>query len=176
VRYYTLDYRRYELHPDLVESGPRSIDAESEWTEPTWQFDGFDAMDFGLEFTTESGAAFSVTWDPPGDHEGIGLQRIPILGSGVRTNADVAIWEVGERTVSWASMVGRRVTGVDLHYIPWDEESGSLWCPHITFHSEASPVEVVMGDAQGGALVPSADNVAVLHPGTSLPGWLSGRG
>jgi hypothetical protein len=173
VRYYTLDYRRHELHPDLVDSGPRTVDADSEWNEPTWQFDEFDAMDYGFEVTTDSGATFSLTWDPPGYHEGIGLQRVPILGSGVRSDADVAIWAVGERTASWASMVGGRVTGVDLHYVPWDEERGSLWCPRITFNGEAGRVEVVMGDAQGGTLVPSADSVAVLHPGTSLPSWLS---
>jgi hypothetical protein len=173
VRYYTLDYRRYELHPELIDCGPRVIDAESEWKEPTWLFAGFDAMDYGFEVTTDSGAAFSLTWDPPGDHEGIGLQPIPMLGSGVRTDADVAIWTVGERSASWTEMVGRRVMGVDLHYVPWDEEHGSLWCPHITIHGEDGQVEVVMGDSQDGAMVPSADNVAVLHPGTSLPAWFS---
>ena len=172
VRYFTLDYRRHELHPELIDAGPRTIDAESEWTDPTWLYDGFDAVDYGLEVTTESGATFSLTWDPPGDHEGIGLQPLPMLGSGVRNEADVAIWAVGNRAASWTPMVGELVTGVDLHYVPWDEERGSLWCPNITFHNGHSQVEVVMGDSQDGVLVPSADNVAVLHQGTRLPAWL----
>ena len=122
VRYYTLDYRRHELHPELIGGGPRSIDAESEWNEPIWRYDGFDAMDYGLEVTTDSGAVFSHM-GPSGSPSG-----------------------------DWLA---------------------SLWCPRITFHGEDGHVEVVMGDSQDGALVPSADNVAVLHPGTSLPTWFS---
>lgn len=173
VRYFTIDYRRDELHPELIDGGPRIIGAESEWSEPTWLYDGFDAMDYGLEVSTDSGATFSLTWDPPGDREGIGLQPVPLLGSGVPSDADVAIWDVGERSASWRHLGGGRVTGVELHYVSWDDKIGSLWCPHITFHTEAGAVEVVMGDAQANTLTPSADNVAVLHPGTSLPAWLS---
>lgn len=173
VRYFTLDYRREELHPELIDSGPRVIDAKEELNDPTWLFDGFDALDYGLEMTTDSYATFPLTWDPPGDREGIGLQPTPMLGSGVRSDADVAIWDVGKRPSGWVPMVGRRVTGVALHYVPWDEGTGSLWCPHITLHFEEGPVEVVMADAHDGVLVPSADNVAVLHPGKSLPAWLS---
>ena len=173
VRYYSLDYRRDELHPELIGDGPRVIDADVEWSEPTWLYDGFDAVDYGLEITTDSGAVFSLTWDPPGEQEGIGLQRIPMLGSGVRSDADVAIWDVGGRSASWVPMVGRRVTGVELHYVPWDEARGSFWCRRITFNGVDARVEVVMGDSQDGVLVPSADNVAVLHPGKSLPDWPS---
>jgi hypothetical protein len=175
IHYFTLDYRRDELHPELIVDGPRTIDAESEWNDPTWLYDGFDAVDYGFEVITESGATFSLTWDPPGDHEGIGLQPIPMLGSGVRRDADLAIWVVGDRAASWTAMVGRLVAGVDLHYVPWDEERGSMWCPHITLHGEQGRVEVVMGDSQDGTLVPSADNVAVLHPDASLPAWLGSQ-
>lgn len=128
-------------------------------------------MEYGIELETESGAIFSLTWDPPGEREGIGLQRIPMLGSGVRRDADVAIWDVSGRSPSWKLMVGRRITSVDLHYIPWDAESGSLWCPHIKFRGGNSEVEVILADSEGGGLAPSADNVAVLHPGKSLPAW-----
>lgn len=173
VRYFTLDYRRDALHPELIDSGPRAIEATSEWGEPTWLHDGCDALDYGFEVETESGATFSLTWDPPGEHEGIGLQRIPMLGSGVRADADVAIWDVGGRAPSWMPVLGERIFGVDLHYVPWDKNQGSLWCPHITFRSEGGRVEVVMGDVNDGVLVPSADNVAVLHPGRGLPDWFS---
>jgi hypothetical protein len=30
IRYYTIDYRRHELHPELIDAGPRIVDAESE--------------------------------------------------------------------------------------------------------------------------------------------------
>lgn len=56
-----------------------------------WQFDGFDAVDFGIELETETGSVFSLTWDPPGDHEGIGLRNVAMLGHGVRDDADVAV-------------------------------------------------------------------------------------
>jgi len=172
ICYFTIDYRRDELHPELIGSGPRTITDGYEWTDPPWRFDGFDAMDYGFEVITESGATFSVTWDPPGDHEGIGLQPVQMIGSGVRSDADVAIWVLAGRTGPWAPMIGRLVTAVDLHYLPWNEESGSQWCPHITLHGEQGTIDVVMGDSRDGTLVPSADNVAVLHHSDSLPAWL----
>lgn len=173
VRYFTLDYRRHELFPELLDDGPRSIDAEPERSEPIWLCAGFDAVDHGFEVTTDTGTVFSLTWDPPGAREGIGLRPTPMLGSGVRSDADVAIWDVGEDSPSWAPMVGRRVTGVDLHDVPWEEGRGSLWCPRITIRFEGGLVEVVLGDSEDDVLVPSADNVAVLHPGTPLPSWLA---
>ena len=68
-------------------------------------------------------------------------------------------------------MTGRKVTGVDLHYVPWDDDGSSQWCPRISIHGEDASVEVVLGDSHDGMLVPSADNVAVLHPRTGLPNW-----
>jgi hypothetical protein len=173
VHYYTLDYRRHELRPDLIDAGPRTVDDPWEWNAPTWRHEGFDALDYGLQITTGSGVEFSLTWDPPGDREGIGLQPVPMLGTAVRADADVAIWDVGDRAAPWVPMIGERLLGVDLHYVPWNEERGSLWCPRITIHGPAGHVDVVMGDSDGGALVPSADNVAVLHPGQPLPDWSS---
>ncbi|GIG19761.1 hypothetical protein Cch01nite_04850 [Cellulomonas chitinilytica] len=172
VRYFSLDYRRSEMPPELIDAGPRTVVDASEWTDPTWLCDGFDTTDYGFEIATDSGAVFSLTWDPPGHQEGIGLQPVPMLGSGVRGDADVAIWEVDGRSPSWTSMVGTTVTGIELHYEPWAEGTGApLWCPRITIHGGAARVEVIMGDRADGRLVPSADNIAVLHPGTPLPAW-----
>ena len=169
IRYFTLDYNRQELHPELIDDGPRTIDAESEWNEPTWLYDGFDALDYGFEVITESGATFSLTWDPPGDHEGIGLQPVPMLGSAVRRDADVAIWALGDRAASWKPIVGTLVTGVDLHYVPWDQSEEVCGARASRSTASRARVEVVMGDSHDGALVPSADNVAVLHPGRFSP-------
>lgn len=96
-----------------------------------------------------------------------------MLGSGVARHADVAMWTVGERAVNWAAMVGTRISAVDLHYVPWTEGDEGQWCPHITFHGEHARVDVVIGDARDGQLVPSADNVAVLHAGTALFAWIT---
>ncbi len=173
VRYFTIDYERHLLHPDLIVRGPRSVEEGGEWTEATWFNDGFDALDYGLEIVTGSGAVFSLTWDPPGDREGIGLQPVPLLGTGVRSDADVATWSVEDRSGTWAHLVGTAITGLDLHYRPWDADQGSLWCSRITFRGERGRVEVVMGDSEDGRLVPSADNVAVLQAGRTLPRWLA---
>ena len=84
----------------------------------------------------------------------------------------MAIWEVGERAAAWTPIVGEVVGPGRSALHPWGDEPEALWCPHITFHGEHGRVEVVMGDTHDGALVPWADNVAVLHPGTALPSWL----
>ena len=133
VLYFTIDYRREEVHPEKVDTGPRLIEDQSEWKEPTWLHDGFDALDYGLEIMTDSGASFSLTWDPPGDTEGIGLHKVPMLGSGVMRKADVAIWNVGQRNACWAFLIGRPVTGVDLHYVPWANADSSLGAPASRF-------------------------------------------
>ena len=57
------------------------IDAKDALDEPTWLYDGFDAIDYGLEIETDSGALFSLTWDPPGHHEGIGLRAYSSPGT-----------------------------------------------------------------------------------------------
>lgn len=170
VRYYTLDYLRWELHPELTDTGARLILDESEWEHPTWQFDGFDAFDYGFEMLTDSGSAWSLTWDPPGDHEGIGLRNQPMFGRAVRPEADVAVWDV-TRTATWAPLLQGSIEAVELHYEAWDVEGSGFWCPHISLRSQRSQLEVIMGDSDRGALVPSADNVAVLWPSTPLPDW-----
>jgi hypothetical protein len=62
--------------------GPRHIVDAGEWRNPTWRYPGFDSVDFGVELETEPGSVFSVTWDPLGMYEGIGLREQPLLGTG----------------------------------------------------------------------------------------------
>lgn len=38
-------------------------------------------MDYAFEVITESDSTLSVTWDPPIDHEGIGLRPVTMIGS-----------------------------------------------------------------------------------------------
>lgn len=170
VHYYTIDYRRETYRPELIDQGPRRIDGTAEWEEPTWSHEGFDAVDFGVELLTDSGRLFSITWDTPGEREGIGLEPLPMLGSGVSRDADVAIWDV-QPTTAWAHLASAPITYVDLHYTPWHEHGPSYWCPRITLRTENDAVQIIMGDAQDETLVPSADNIAVLHPGVARPHW-----
>lgn len=170
VRYVTIDYRREELHPSLHGAGPRLIEDHDEWKQPTWKFDGFDSMDYGFDLSTDDGRVFSVTWDPPGWHEGISLREEPLLGVSVRSEADVAIWDVS-RDSGWAPLVGARITRVELRYRPWSDAEGGFWCPQISIAVEDVAIEVIMADADQGRLAPSADNVAVLFSPTVLPAW-----
>lgn len=176
VRYYTIDYEREDVAPDLIDRGPRLVEDDAEWAAPTWRFDGFDALDFGIELETESGELWSLTWDPPGIHEGIGIRSGGMLGSGVRDDADVAIWEVTSRPSPWEDFSSGEVCEVSLHYFPWDTKRSGFWCPHITLHSTASCTDIVMGDSdRQGGMFPSADNVAVLR-GMPLPSWVPSDG
>lgn len=173
VRYYELDHRREELHPDLLDRGPRLVTDDVEWEDPTWRYAGFDAVDLGVELETESGAVFSLAWDPPGDQEGIGLRNAAMLGNYVVEDGDVAIWSVGDRTGTWTPVIEAPIAGVRLHYRPWQDGFPGFWCPHITFHAADTSLHVVLGDADSGALAPSANNIAVLHSTTLPPEWVT---
>lgn len=169
AHYYVLDQRREELLPDLLGTGPRIVDDDAEWAAPTWREAGFDAVDFGIELSTDAGTTFSLTWDSPGDHEGVGLRAVPLLGNGVSREADVAIWPVTKRTTDWVRLACAPLAGVELHYSRW--ASGGFWCPHVAFHTEDASLHVVLGDTRDGVLGYSSDNLAVLHEGTTLPAW-----
>lgn len=173
VNYFTIDYNREHLRPGDLGAGPRAIVDAVEQNDPTWRYDGFDSIDYGLELRTAGGELWSITWDPPGqDMEGIGLRAAPMLGVGVAVDADVAIWETTD-SPAWSGVVGGTVQEVELRYMPWSPEAESLWCPRISLTIGPRVLEIILGDADhpSGALVPSADNVAVLHPGTPLPAW-----
>jgi hypothetical protein len=101
-----------------------------------WRFDGFDAVDFGTELETETGSVFSLTWDPLGDHEGIGLRNVAMLGHGVRDDADVTVWRTGNPGSTWGHLIGNPITGVQLHYYRWATMDSGFWCPHITHADE----------------------------------------
>ena len=118
------------------------------------------------------GRRFAVTWDEPGWHEGIGLYEDALIGTLVSPTADAAIWDVSQER-HLAPLIGKRVDWVNLlRYRPWSDD-GELWCPHISIRIAGIDVEVIMGDAENGALVPSADCVAVLFPPTRAPKWPS---
>lgn len=168
VRYFTIDFRRWERMPEY--RGPREITADHEWLEPTWRYQNCDSMEYGLELEAESGRVFSVTWDPLGDHEGIGIDEAPLVASTLTADADVAVWDVSHHS-RWSELVGQEIVALQPHYRPWDP-SGGFWCSRITVRFQSVDVEVLLAQgSENGEVEPSADSVAVLFPPTPLPVW-----
>lgn len=66
----------------------------------------------------------------------------------------------------------KKVTDVQLHYLPWDDYIRGFWCTRITVRSGAAVAELLLGgDGRDGQLSPAADNVAVLFDPPQLPEW-----
>ncbi len=173
VCYVDIDYRAEDFRN--ATTGPRAIERDVEWADPTWRHAACDSVDFGVEIETVTGRRFTVSWETPGWREGLGLRELPLLGNAVDRDARVAIWDVTTRS-SWAELVGQQVTSVELHYEPWDE-SGAVWCSWISVRIGARNVEFVLGDgsSEGDEIAPAADNVAVIFGECRLPAWLVER-
>jgi hypothetical protein len=63
VRYADIDYERYVRAPS--HRGPRPVIDEGEWSQPSWRYKAFDAIDYGIEIETTANRLFTMTWDPP---------------------------------------------------------------------------------------------------------------
>lgn len=159
VRYFNLDYRRDEFAPDHL--GPRLIDSDAEWVEPTWEFPGGHTLDFGIELADVSGSTWSLSWIPPGPMEGLALTHEPLLEAVLSPDATAAVWDVSART-AWSPLIGRTVQSVRVHYEPWDAASNTWWCRRVEIDFPGASIEVLEaeGTADGG-LSPSADNLVV---------------
>jgi hypothetical protein len=80
-----------------------------------------------------------------------------------------AVWDLTDHDSKWAALLENAVTKVDLHYAPWTESQPGFWCRHITICFSGTSLQIVMGGAVAGVLVPSTDNVAILDSSASLP-------
>jgi hypothetical protein len=170
VRYVDIDYRRHVNAPGA--RGPRTIVDSREWEEPTWKYPDCDSIDYGVELTTACNRVFSVTWDPPGPREGLGIQESSFLASAVLPGADVAIWDVGHES-GWVHLVGQQTSAVRLHYLPWDAAPAGYWCPRITLTFGPRHVELLLGQGRPDQAVgPAADNVTVLFDPVTVPEWV----
>jgi hypothetical protein len=170
VRYVDIDYQR-ERWADGVD-GPRLIKDARDWRQPPWRRqESCHCIDFGVEIETTDGRVFTVTWDPPGMQEGLGIREIAAVGYVCREDADVAVWDVTARS-RWNRFLRRDITEVVLHYRPWTEEGG-FWCPRITLRFGGADVELLLAEAdyRTGELRPSANAVAVLFAPDQLPAW-----
>jgi hypothetical protein len=174
VRYRNLDYYRDDIAPELT--GPRSIVDATEWADPIWRYPDGDSIDFGLELETKCGRTFSVTWDPPGEIEGIGIRESPLVCPPFVDDANVAIWDVSVQS-GWLDLVGQTVRDVVLRYLPWHDPPGpEHWCPRISLQFDHNRVELLLGEgSESKGILPSADNVAVLFDPRGLPPWEQSR-
>ena len=174
VHYVNIDYHREHRAP--AAAGQRLIVDDQEWDDPTWQAASADSLDFGLELGLSGDRVFSVTWDPPGEYEGLTIREGP-LAAALAPDGDFAIWDVGARS-RWRLLLGRSVTAVTLNYEPWnaDRPDDDLrWCPSVTVSLGGETVFLLLGDAWPGPdLSPSADNVAVVFDREELPSWRPG--
>lgn len=174
IRYFDIDYRAEQYRRDHV--GPRTIESEVEWVEPTWSHPACDSIDHAVELETSDGARFTVSWHSPGMAEGLGLRELRAIGNAVRDDADVAVWDVSD-TNRWKSVRDAEVTSVEMHYQPWGDSDGHLWCPWITIELGGHAIEFVLaeGDPANNSVRPSSDNIAVIFDKASLPSWLFDR-
>ncbi|MFF5233918.1 hypothetical protein [Dactylosporangium sp. NPDC000521] len=165
VRYVDIDYARERRAGG--HEGPRRIVDEVEWRQPSWRYEGFDSIDYGVEFECVDGRVFSVTWQSPGWIEGLIFWEQPLIGNAVVSDAAVAVWDVSSRS-GWQDFVGRTVRGVHLRYEPWSDEG--YWCRQVVISFRRGDVALVLGEARAPdwRLEPSADNVAVIFPGSPL--------
>jgi hypothetical protein len=178
VRYVDIDYDCLDRAPD--QGGPRPVLDDAQWLNPSWRYDGFDSIDWGVEFQTAGPRFFTVTWDSPAWTEGIEIRERPLIGYAVLDDADVAVWDVTTRS-GWSSLIGKPIDDVVLHYFAWETPHASgFWCPRITITIDKCPVDLILGEAvestSTSALGHSADNVAVLFPPHAPPSWMDDIG
>jgi hypothetical protein len=162
VRYFEIDYARLrDATEGEVQRGGRLITAGDEWSDPSWRWPDFDAVDFGVELDTADGVTFGLVWQQAGMNEGITMRRESLRPGRLVADGAFAIWDVTERS-RWTALMPQRVTAVELFWHRL-EHSGDLCCDGVTIRFGSEALHLTIGDADGGGrLVGSADNVAVL--------------
>lgn len=164
VSYVLIDYGR--LDRSTGPRGPRLISDAQELASPAWRYETFDCADYAVEFTTEAGRVFTISWDSPGYHAGVWLREVPARGFAYVADADVAVWDVS-RAGRWDSFIGVEVSAVILHYRHWDDDGYE--CSRITVAFGDRSVELLLADGDADQLLaPSGDNIAVLFAPESL--------
>lgn len=169
VRYFDIDYE--VLRSGITPAGPRVVTEPEEWASPSWRFEQCHSLDYGLEIETTSGRVFSITWDPPGTMEGVGLREEPLVGPAIVPDAAIAVWDVSERS-EWQHHMGRVVSGLTMHYRPWGS-SDAWWCPRISITIDGTPIDILLAECRAAptGIAPSANDIVVLFDPTTLPPW-----
>lgn len=168
VRYFTLDYARWDVAPDL--RGPRALTTQTDWQDEGIAYPQGDTLVFGVELDLNSGRTLAVTWQLPGHHESLEILGERLIASTLDHNPDVAVCDVGT-TSRWRPLVGKAIAAIYLHYIPWAPHEG-FWCTRVHIDFGSTNVVLLLGELTiAGELVPSADNIAVLFDPVTLPEW-----
>ena len=167
VRYFDIDHHRSRnARPDEVIDGDRWVTDRQEWERPSWQADGFHAIDFGVELETSDRATFTAAWDmlgrfgPPEMYEALSFRRGTIreVVRGGGYPGAFAIWDVGRRS-RWTRFLDEPIEDVELFWAPWPD---ALVCGGVALRTGSDSVYLVLGQADAnGELVLAADKVAV---------------
>lgn len=126
--YIDIDYRSEQYRG--IATGPRDIELSDERQEPSWAHPACDSVDFAIEFLRASSVRFAASYERPGNREGIGLREVAAIGSAVRCDVDVAMWDVSQRS-DWKDLLHSPVEAVDLRYDPQVRLHGEHTAPEL---------------------------------------------
>lgn len=155
---------------------PASSPIVAEWERPTWRHPACDTTDFAVELETGSGSCFTISWESPGEREGLGIRELPAEGNAYRDDTEVAIWDVTS-SHDWRDLLPSVVTNVEMHTIPGlpPERCGATgsasrsrresWSSCLRRVISTSPTPFSL----------RRNNVAVIFGAAQLPGWLVAR-
>jgi len=163
INYVTMDYERNEHRQGQL--GPRRIVNKAELAEPSWQHGSCDTVDFAVELVTASNRTFTVSWESPGQREGLGLRELAAIDSAVTATADAAIW-AATASSTWSGLVGRAIENVELLYEPWNhDDSYPMWCPEIVLTLSGVEIRFLLAQGEFGTerIIPASDNIAVMR-------------
>jgi RHS repeat-associated protein len=131
VRYFEIDYRRLQdAADDEVVRGSRLVTDDVDWAKPSWQWPGFDAIDYGVEMDTSLGETYCAVWEQAGLNEGLAMRREALRLRRLVSDGAFAIWDVTEKS-RWTPLTTRDVTAVELSWHRPDP-SADLCCDAVT--------------------------------------------
>jgi len=132
--------------------------------EPLWGGEGFDALDFGLEFDLDDGTTWSFIWRQAGHNEGLLAYEGTLRPAQLMEDAG-RFWDVGSDS-GWSAMLDRPVQAVEGAWLrhQWDVRGESDLCVItwvLRFEGDRDVV-ITLGDRrEDGCFHYIADNVAV---------------
>jgi hypothetical protein len=120
--------------------------------QPGYRRGPLDELDFGFELLVEPAASFHVTWDDEFFSHGLTV-RPGSLGENL---LDPAVWDV-TRGGGWGTLVGSRITGANLYWLPVPAEPGQPNNPSASIDSHRRyPQDLVLEFETGPSLYASA--------------------
>jgi hypothetical protein len=78
--------------------------------QPAWSANGFDSVDYGIEFDLDDGSTWSVIWEQRGHNEGLGIRSEALAPARLLPDAETSVWNVTSR---WIEAVGPTIKAVN---------------------------------------------------------------